>query len=126
MGGIGKWQADFFVELVLLWLRLRGRYSFENLARQGRLSAFSYRRWFSESFDFARFNHLLVQQYAGKEGLIAFDPSFISKSGKHTPGLGYFWSGCAQAMKKGLEIAGIAFIDVLNHTAFHYQATQTI
>jgi hypothetical protein len=29
-------------------------------------------------------------------------------------------------MKKGLEIAGIAFIDVLNHTAFHYQATQTI
>lgn len=126
MHGIGKWQSDFFVNLVLLWLQLRGRYNFENLARQGLLSAFSYRGWFSKGFDFATFNRLLIEQYTAKERIMVFDPSFISKSGKHTYGVGYFYSGCAQAVKKGLEIAGLAAIDVLNHTAFHYLATQTV
>jgi hypothetical protein len=59
------------------------------------------------------------------ERILVFDPSFISKAGKHTYGVGYFWSGCAQSMKRGLEIAGIAVVDVLNHTAFHYYAQQT-
>lgn len=126
MDGIGKWQRDFFVNLVLLWLQLRGRYNFENLGRQGLLSALSYRNWFSHNFDFASFNHLLIEHYTGKERIIAFDPSFIAKSGKHTYGLSYFWSGCAQAVKKGIEIAGLAAIDVINHTAFHYLATQTV
>ncbi len=126
MASIGKWQRTFFVELVLTWLRLRGRYSFENLARQSQLSAVSYRKWFSKGFDFQQFNHLLLEEYTHKERLWAFDPSFISKSGKHTYGVGYFWSGCAQAVKRGLEIAGLALVDVANHTAFHYHATQTL
>lgn len=126
MDGIGKWQRDFFVHLVPVWLQLRGRYNFENLSRQGMLSALSYRGWFSKGFDFATFNHLLIEQYTASERILAFDPSFITKSGKHTHGLSYFWSGCAQAMKKGLEIAGLAAVDVLNHTAFHYMATQTV
>lgn len=41
---------------------------------------------------------------------IAINLSFVSKSGKHTPGIGYFWSGSAQAMKRGLEILGIALV----------------
>ncbi len=39
---------DFFVQLVLTWLSLRGGYTFENLARQSPLSAVSYRKWFSK------------------------------------------------------------------------------
>ncbi|EKF54418.1 hypothetical protein I215_12338 [Galbibacter marinus] len=34
---------------------------------------------------------------------IAFDPSYVSKSGKKTPGVGYFWSGSAARAKWGLE-----------------------
>jgi hypothetical protein len=34
-------------------------------------------------------------------------------------------SGCSQKVKRGLEIAGLAVVDVKNHTAFHYYATQT-
>jgi Transposase DDE domain len=126
MDGIGKWQADFFVHLVLVWLQLRGRYSFENLCRQGKYSSFTYRKWFRQGFEFATFNHLLITNYTGKERIVAFDPSYISKSGKHTYGVGYFWSGCAQAMKKGLEIAGLAAVDVANQSAFHYLSTQTV
>lgn len=118
MDGIGKWQRDFFINLILLWLEVRGRYNFENLSRQGLLSAVSYCNWFSQAFVFAAFNHLLIEHYTGKERIIAFDPSFIAKSGKHTHGLSYLrircrhrrrsGSSCAQSMKKGLEIAGLA------------------
>jgi hypothetical protein len=69
MTGIGKVQRDFFVNLVLLWLRLRGRYTFENLFRQGFLSAVSYRSHFSKAFDFKGFNRILIQQYCGLERL---------------------------------------------------------
>ena len=126
MTGIGKWQSEFFVSLTLTWLHLRGRYTFENLCRQGLFSAVTYRSQFSKEFDFKQFNHQLISDYTASERIFAFDPSFISKSGKHTHGLGYFWSGCAQAVKRGLEIAGLAVVDVVNHTAFHYHATQTI
>lgn len=124
MSGIGKWQREFFICLLEVWLRLRGRYNFDNLARQSLLSSVTYRKWFMEDFDFQHFNKLLYD-YVGNERLFAFDPSYISKSGKHTDKVGYFWSGCAGAIKWGLEIAGIALLDICNHTAFHYYATQT-
>lgn len=63
--------------------------------------------------------------YGSGRFAIAFDPSYISKSGKHTPGLGRYWSGCAQSSKWGLEISGIAAIDVDNNFAFHLEAVQT-
>ena len=43
MSFIGKWQAKFFIELGTTWLSLKGRYTFENLSRQGNMSSESYR-----------------------------------------------------------------------------------
>lgn len=126
MSKIGKIQTCFFLTLVNQWLYLRGRYTFENLVRQGFLNAMSYRNHFSNPFDFARFNHILIEQSSGDERIIIFDPSYISKSGKHTFGLNHFWSGCAQSLKWGLEISALAIGDIKNHTAFHYHATQTV
>lgn len=126
MSGIGQVQFNFFSNLVYQWLSLKGRYTFENLTRQGFLNAMGYRRHFSKSFDFASFNHLLIEQYCSDEKVAVFDPSYISKSGKFTEGLGKFWSGCAQSVKWGLEIAAISISDIKNHTAFHYIAAQTI
>jgi len=42
--------------------------------------------------------------------LIALDPSYIDKSGKKTLGAGWFWYGCANQAKWGLEIGGIASV----------------
>jgi len=124
MSLIGKWQANFFIALVTTWLSLKGRYSFENLSRQGEMSSESYRSNFSNSFDLKTFNRDLFE-YIGLEKVWAFDASFLSKSGTKTYGIGYFWSGCAQKVKPGMEIAGLVIVDVKNHTAFHYYATQT-
>lgn len=101
MPDVGKWQSKFFVGLVLLWLRLRGRYNFENLARQDLLRSATYCDSFGNSFDFQLFNELLYE-YVGQERLMVFAPCFINKSGKHTAGVGYFWSGCVGQMKQGL------------------------
>ena len=62
----------------------------------------------SECIDWLKLNVSLAKRYFGEKGrhAIAIDPSFISKSGKKTPHIGRFWSGCAQAVKHGLEIMG--------------------
>ena len=60
-----------------------------------------------------------------KACIIAFDPSYIPKSGKSTFGTGYFWSGCAKKTKWGMDICGFAAVDILRNTAFHLNAIQT-
>jgi len=67
----------------------------------------------------------LVNQNSSKHNIIAFDPSYISKSGKSTYGIGNYWSGVAGQSKHGLEISGIAAVDISNHTAFHLESIQT-
>lgn len=56
---------------------------------------------------------------------IAIDPSYISKSGKKTPHIGTFWSGCASSMKHGLEIMGLALVDVYANSCMMLRAHQT-
>lgn len=59
-------------------------------------------------------NLLLSEKIFDKQDrkAIAIDPSYISKSGKRTPWIGYFWSGCAGQVKRGLEIMGIGVINI--------------
>jgi hypothetical protein len=125
MSGVGKWQSEFFTHAVRLFLSLRGRYNFWNMARYGGRVESTYRQNFQKPFDFATFNAELIKWLGIGECVWAFDPSYISKSGKHTQGAGYFWSGCAGAMKWGLEIAGLAMVSVRDNTALHYFAQQT-
>ncbi len=61
-----------------------------------------------------------------KDLAIAFDPSFLPKSGKQTPGPGYFYSGCAGRTLKGLELSGLAVVDQQDKTALHLEAIPTI
>ena len=124
--GIDKRKRVFMIELFSLLLRLRGRVNFCNMARYGKYIAMCYRANFGRIFPFAKFNKLLIKAHGGSELLLAFDPCYISKSGKHTPGVGYFWSGCAGSVRWGLEVCALAVLDVENHTAFHYKAMQTV
>jgi hypothetical protein len=110
----------------MLFLSIKGRINFLQLARFGSFGEQRYRQQFEKSFDFLNFNKELIKANGSGRYIIAFDPSFICKSGNKTPGLGCYWSGCARKAKWGLEIGGIAVVDIDNHTAFHLQAVQTI
>ena len=125
MPNIGKCQLKFMCEVLIISLRLRGRVNFLNLARYGNYSEQYYRQNFRKDFDFKQFNRSLIEELTGSDRIWIFDPTYIAKSGKHTPGVGYFWSGCANAVKWGLELGGLAIGDLENNTALHYHATQT-
>lgn len=122
---IGKWQRKFILHLFPLWLVIRGRYNFLNLSRYGEYIEDSYRNNFARSFDFLTFNQKLVEKSLSSDCILAFDPVFIPKSGKHTSGVQYFYSGCAGREKWGLEFSGIAAIDLWDKTALHLIALQT-
>lgn len=126
MSNIGRWQIKFILDLFPLLLALRGRYNFCNMARWGDYREYTYRNNYGRSFDWLAFNRLLVKQSLSTDLALAFDPSFLPKSGKHTPGIGYFYSGCAGRELRGLELSGLAVIDQQDKTALHLEAIQTV
>ncbi len=123
---INKWRRTFLIETLILYMSIRGRINFLQLARYGKYKEQRYRQQFEKPFDFLTFNKELTLSQGSGRYAIAFDPSYVSKSGKKTPGVGWYWSGCANQAKWGLEIGGLAAIDIDNHTAFHLEAVQTL
>ena len=122
---INKWREKFMLEVLLLYLIIPGRINFLQLGRYGRFGEQRYRQQFGRRFDWLSFNASLAESQIGNRVAIAFDPSYISKSGKCTPYMGRFWSGCAKMAKRGLEISGIGLIDMDLHTCFHLESVQT-
>jgi hypothetical protein len=122
---VKKPVSKLIIHIVELWLGMNCRYVFSNMERWGKMSEKSYRNGFSKFFDWFGFNYALVQQHCSKEVIAVFDPSYIKKSGKHTYGMGMFWSGVRQKALRGLEIGCLAFVDVTNATALHAIAEQT-
>ena len=122
---LNKRRQLFVCEVFMLFLSIKGKINFLQLGRYGSLEEQAFRIQFEKRFDFLGFNSDMVKAQGSGHNVIAFDPSYISKSGKKTPGIGWYWSGCAGKAKWGLEISGIAAIDVANHTAFHLEAVQT-
>lgn len=123
---ISQWRRFFFIETLILFMSIRGRINFLQLARYGKHKEQRYRQQFEKPFDFLSFNKEFTLSQGSGRYVIAFDPSYVSKSGKKTPGVGWYWSGCANRAKWGLEIGGLAAIDIDNHSAFHLEAVQTL
>ena len=126
MPDIGKWQSDFLQENFDLQCKMRGRHNFLNMCRYSDFNEGTFHNNYGKDFDFFEFNRILIKKYCSIECINAFDPSHISKSGKHTPGVGYYWSGCAGRNKWGLEIGGFASVDIINNTAMQLIADQTL
>ena len=59
------------------------------------------------------------------ESILAFDPSYMAKSGRHTEGLGYFWNGSVGQAKWGLEVNVLSWVDVTANTAYALSAEMT-
>jgi hypothetical protein len=123
--GVKKPISKFIIHIMELWLGMNCRYVFSNMERWGSMTEKSYRNSFGKIFNWFNFNFLLIQQHCSKEIIAVFDPSYIKKSGKHTYGMGMFWSGVRQKALRGLEIGCLAFVDVDAPTAMHGIAEQT-
>jgi hypothetical protein len=125
MQGISKSRKKFLRGIFILFMGLRGRHNFLNMARYGDYSEQTYRNNFEKRFNFLGFNQELIKGSCSSHRINVFDPSYIPKSGKQTEHLGWFWSGCSGKALKGLEIGGFAVVDVESNTAMSVEAIQT-
>lgn len=121
---LNKSRKKFVNHVLILFLSIKGRVNFLQMERYGQYCEQSYRESFKEEFNFFEFNKALISTISPNV-IIGIDPSYLSKSGKKTHGVGYFWSGVASKSKWGLEMVGFAAIDPSLNTAFHLNAIQT-
>lgn len=127
---INKSIRNNIIEIIFLFMVIPGRINFLQLGRFGRKSEQCYRQTFERDLDWMEFNlhisaHTFVKAKGGNRVGIAIDPSYISKAGKKTPHIGRFWSGCAGAVKHGLEVLGIGVVDADLHDCMMLRAVQT-
>ncbi len=122
---LSKSFQSFFIETMELILTHTGRLNFTQMARCGRSCESRFRQNFKKAFDWLSFNKSFLESTKGHRIAIAIDPCYISKAGKKTPGIDWFWSGCAAAMKRGLEILGISIVDADAKDAVFLKAEQT-
>ena len=123
--GLKQPRKYFMISIIILYLSMRGRYTFKGMERYGDKCEKTYRLHFEQRFDFLEFNVELCKKQLSDRCILAFDPCFLSKSGKHTPGKGKFWSSCSGKITPGIEIGGLAAIDIDRNTALHLEAIQT-
>ena len=123
--GLTKPRKYFMLSIIILYLSMRGRYTFKGMERYGDKCEKSYRLHFEKKFDFLKFNVDMSKKYLSKTCIVVFDPSYLPKSGKHTPGKGKFWSGCLGKAVQGIEIGGLGVVDLKQNTAFSLESIQT-
>ncbi len=125
--GIKKAFVNFLIETLMLFVLLPRKANFSQMEIYGNYCEKTFRKNFSNPFSWIDFNIELSKHLfqTSTRKAIAIDPSHISKSGKHTQGIGQFWSGCAQAVKHGLEILGIGLIDIDRKDCVSLRAVQT-
>ena len=117
-------RATFIFYALFYFSAIKSKINFLQLQRFSGKCEQYFRINFENKFNFQAFNLEMIKERV-TECIIALDPSFIAKSGKRTYGPGSYWSGCAGAVKRGLEICGFAVVDVIENTAFHLNAIQT-
>jgi Transposase DDE domain len=122
---VGKIRRRILLHLLPLFLTLPRRINFTQLTKWGEYNENTYHNWFTKDLDLVSFNVDLIKQHGSGEHFILFDPSFLNKSGKKTPSVGNFWSGCAGAVKRGLEMSCLAVADMQQHTAYHLSTCLT-
>lgn len=122
---IRKSFETFFIQAMIIYVTSFNRINFSQMARLSSSCEQRFRQNFEKEFDWITFNKFYLSMLPLKRIAISIDPSYITKSGKCTPGLSYFWSGAAGMAKLGLEILGFAVVDADSNDAIALCAKQT-
>jgi len=114
INSIHKKQYDFFLLLIQGLIGIAGKRTFRNLARYMEITEHTFARQMAKAFDFTGLNSELIKASKNNNDVLiaAQDATFVSKSGKKTPELDFFWNGSASRPEKGLEVDVIAVIKV--------------
>jgi hypothetical protein len=120
-----KVRQRIMLHMIQLFLTIPRRINFTEMTKWGEHCETTYHNWFKHDLDLANFNRELINTEGSRDHFVIFDPSFINKSGKKTPSIGNFWSGCLGKNKTGLEMSCFAVGDMKQQTAYHLTSTLT-
>lgn len=129
---VAKRIEKILIEVLILYMIIPRKINFTQMERYGTHDEQTYRNNFgyrkSKTVDWLKLNAALAERFFDKAGrtVIAIDPSFIPKSGKKTPHVGMFWSGCAQAVRHGLEIMDIGLVNIDANDCIMLRSHQTL
>jgi putative transposase len=117
--------------IVLAMLAMTGRITQLGLSRWTQTGG-SYRtvhRFFQTKIDWTKVQWCFFQHFLYRPNtvyLLAGDESVVSKSGKHTFGVSWFFSSILNTVIPGLSFFSIAIIDVARRRAYPLSVTQVI
>jgi hypothetical protein len=128
MSNVKKHQRAFMLSLFAVLVVFQGKATFTNMSRYSAMNEKRFRRWSLRYFNYAEFNMKLMAFALPKqtEKIAAIDASFISKSGRKTEGLGWYYNGSAGEAQRGLEISTICITELKSNTAYALDSRQTI
>lgn len=128
MSSVKKPQRLFMMSLLSVLVVFQGRATYRNLSRYSSMSEKRFSRWYARELNFCGFNVQLLHQALPTESdkIAAIDASFMSKSGRHTEGLGWFYNGSVGEAQRGLELSMISVVDIPSNTAYALDARQTL
>ena len=128
MSNVKKHQRNFMHSLFAVLVIFQGKATFTNMSRYSLMNEKRFRRWSQRDFNFCEFNMKLVALTLPEkeERIAAIDASFISKSGRKTEGLGWYYNGSAGEAQRGLEISTICMTDLKSNTAYALDSRQTL
>ena len=75
-------------------------------------------RFFDKKIDWLSLKWKMIESVIGKEVILVADESTVSKSGKVTYGLGYFYSGLQNRPIKGISFLSFSLVDVESRRAY--------
>ena len=90
-------RINLIMPIFSLFLSIKGSINFLQFERFGKFEEQTFRNQFEKNFDFLAFNKTLIKTHSGKDLALAFDSSYISKSGKKhtsTRTLKAYFGGC--------------------------------
>ena len=125
MPGLNKPRRRFIQTLFMVLLAMPSRFNFRNVSRFGPFSEKTLARHFERHFDWAHFNHRLLEPIVGRDCVLAIDTSFITKSGKKTFGLDRFFDSKTSRHRTGLELSLVSLIDTDEAIAYPLLTKQT-
>lgn len=123
LAGTSAIRRRILQTLFPLLLTMPWRSNFKQMARWSGRNEGTIHNWFLGNLELVDFQRSLIDKFGSGSYCVLFDPSYLPKSGKRSPGLSYFWSGQAGAAKRGMEVGAFAVGDLEHHTAFHLSAT---
>jgi hypothetical protein len=122
-----KPQRTFVAHLVRLLLLLPGHATFRNFSRYRSYHEKTCARQCAQPFDFVALPKaaIVTAVPTAHEQALALDASFMAKSGNRTYGLDRFWNSCHGRAERGLEISGLAWVDIPYNRAYCLRVEQT-